>query len=172
MNITDGADLIHREKMAVANYKFLAALWDSHTPILRRLGAKPPVAKYRIYKYGGRRTMRKLASVEAVKPIRTPSRPPAHSGILIHRVADAFGLPVDALSGKCRNKAVVAARSVVARLLRERNAAVYTYPMIARSMGRSDHSSAIYWHKMYPVFAKQFPDVERVYLAMGGTNAA
>lgn len=61
---------------------------------------------------------------------------------LVQSVADDFGISYGELIGDMRHKTFVDARSVVGAVLKERG---WSYPRMARAIGRRDHSTAMNW---------------------------
>ena len=79
---------------------------------------------------------------------------------LVKSVADDFGISVAELRGKGRQRYLVAARSVVTKLLRARG---WSYPQIAPAIGRSDHSTTINQCRKFDYYAKVMPIVRESY---------
>lgn len=112
----------------------------------------------------------KVDEIRANAKAEKPSGPGA--SLLIHAVAQAFYIAPDQLLGDGRNKVLVAARAVVAKILRERNPAVWSYPKIARAIGRSDHSTVINLIDTWEQRCRQIPAMREVYKMMGGKDAS
>ena len=94
---------------------------------------------------------------------RTNHASTAHAERLIDDVCKALGIPRKVLLGKGRMKFIVAARSLIVALLRERSPDVYSYPRIASILKRMDHSTMIYSHQQFGHYFDLFPVVAHLY---------
>lgn len=94
---------------------------------------------------------------------RTDHASTAHAERLIDVVCDGLGIPRDALLSHGRMKLLVAARSLIVALLRERSPEVYSYPRIASILKRMDHSTMIYSHQQFGHYCDLFPVVADLY---------
>ena len=108
-----------------------------------------------------RRIREAKAPFEIVLP--TVKTLPRFPGELIGLVARSFGLTVEQMLSPARVRQLVAARSVVAKVLHERG---YSYPRISKLLGKSCHSSAINMVRTFDARATRFPDMARVYEAL------
>jgi hypothetical protein len=87
----------------------------------------------------------------------------SYADSVIDRVCDAMDLPRETFFSASRQKYVVAARSLVTRVLRDRNTAVYSYPRIAEIVGRNDHSTMIWAYEQFDHYCTLFPILRRIY---------
>ena len=110
---------------------------------------------------------------EAIEPVVTKFRPlwpswyepPAPRSPwapLIDSVASFFGIMPKAITGAAKRGRPVAARSVVIRILRDRG---YSYPEIARAVGRKDHKTMIYYVEGFDARARNEPEIADCYEA-------
>lgn len=76
---------------------------------------------------------------------------------VIDRVCEALDLPREMFFSDSRKKYIVATRSLVVKVLRERNTAVYSYPRIAEIVGRKDHSTVIHSYQQFDNYCRLFP---------------
>lgn len=76
---------------------------------------------------------------------------------VIDRVCEALDLPRETFFSDSRKKYIVAARSLVVKVLRERNSAVYSYPRIAEIVGRNDHTTMIHSYQQFDNYCRLFP---------------
>ena len=111
------------------------------------------------------------APPEREKVFRFRKPPPvyestAYADQLIEDVAQALGITRTELLSASRFKFLVAARSLVVKLLRDRNPEVYSYPRIASIMKRLDHSTMIYAHQQFGHYCKLYPVVADLYAEM------
>lgn len=111
-----------------------------------------------------------IAEVEA-EGKAMPVEGPFTGKALATSVARAFGLSYKDITGPSRAVKNVCARAVIAKLLRERNREVYSYPRIAKEIGRRDHSTIHNLLGIWPERCKRYPAMREVYLAMGGKDA-
>lgn len=132
------------------------------------IGDRPFVNKTYKRWQGGEVTI-KVDEIRANLRVEKPKDPSASH--LIHAVARAFYIAPADLTGGKRNKVLVAARAVIAKLLRERNPDVWSYPKIARAIGRKDHSTVINLIDTWEQRCRQIPAMRQVYLMMGGKDA-
>lgn len=82
---------------------------------------------------------------------------------IITKVCDALDIPREAFCSESRQKYLVAARSLVVKLLRERNTTVYSYPRIAEIVGRGDHSTMINSMRKFDHYCDLFPEIADLY---------
>lgn len=87
----------------------------------------------------------------------------SYADSVIERVCDAMDLPRETFFSSSRQKYVVAARAVVVRVLRDRNAAIYSYPRIAEIVGRNDHSTMIHAYQQFDHYCTLFPILRPLY---------
>lgn len=92
----------------------------------------------------------------------------SYADSVIERVCDAMDLPRETFFSASRQKYVVAARSLVTRVLRDRNTAVYSYPRIAEIVGRNDHSTMIWAYEQFDHYCTLFPILRRIYDELRG----
>ena len=90
---------------------------------------------------------------------RPPATPMLHRRVLSD-VARDFGIGLEELLGRGRRPHIVAARSVVARSLRDRG---LSYPRIGEILGGRDHSTAINLIDRFDVYARLNPCVGWAY---------
>lgn len=88
-----------------------------------------------------------------------PPAPPLGTDV-VRSVAYDFGFTVGQLKSGDRSKALVDARAVVSRILRDRG---LSYPEIARALGRNDHSTPINSVAKFDIYAKRNPTVMASY---------
>lgn len=88
------------------------------------------------------------------------------SEALIEEVCEALDVPQEVLLSSSRWWRLAAVRSLIVVLLRERNAGIYSYPRIARILGRGDHSTIIHSHQRFEHYCTIYPDVAALYLEM------
>lgn len=90
-------------------------------------------------------------------------------------VANAFGLPRQAMLGTASRKKHIIARSVYAKLLRDRlnenGEHRFSLKQIATRINRSDHTTVRHMLETYPERAKRFPDMDRVYRELKAAGA-
>lgn len=111
-----------------------------------------------------------IAEVEA-EGEAIPVEGPFTAKALATSVARAFGLTYKDIVSPSRAVKNVCARAVIAKLLRERNPDVYSFPRIAKEIGRRDHSTIHNLLGIWPERLRQYPAMREVYLAMGGKDA-
>lgn len=88
---------------------------------------------------------------------------------LAHEVCHELELDRDKLFSKNRTKPYVHARALIAVLLREKGGQAYSYPQIARMLGRTDHSSVINWvRNFFLVYCRQDDRLWPLYKQLGG----
>jgi hypothetical protein len=85
-------------------------------------------------------------------------------------VARVFGMDLAELRTDSRRRKHVVPRALIAKLLRERNPKVYSFPRIAACVGRKDHSTVIHMIDRFPDFCREYPEVYEVYKAFGGAD--
>lgn len=90
----------------------------------------------------------------------------AYADGLIDRACKELKIPRKVLLSKARYKYLVAVRSMICVLLRERNAEVYSYPRIASILKRKDHTTVIYAFHHFEDYCTLYPDVAALYLEM------
>lgn len=129
-----------------------------------RIGAKPSPKRPKLTVAAPSET---AVSREVPKPNNTPwpkwfkpfgERLPAD--MLLRSIANDFGISVAELKGKNRSRVYVHARSVAARILKERG---LSYPIVARLIGKDDHTTAMWAVSQFDVYARQSPRVTIVY---------
>lgn len=126
-------DEMRAEMTRRASAKLLRALWRDHSPILRRLrGEQTPKRVRKPYEFD----------------------PPRRAIDIVGHVASAFGLDAEDITGKDRGAHLVDARSVVAKLLRERN---HSYPQIGVVLGGRDHSTIINLIDKFDIYERRNP---------------
>jgi len=130
--------------------------------------APPKVVSYK--RWQGGNVNLKIDEIRANTKVEKPIGSSAK--LLVHAVAKAFYIAPDDLLSDRRNKVLVAARAVIAKLLRERNSDVWSYPKIARAIGRKDHSTVINLIDTWEQRCRQIPAMREVYKMMGGKDAA
>jgi hypothetical protein len=82
---------------------------------------------------------------------------------LLEMVLRELGISDREFWGRRRKRYAAGAASLVATVLRKAHPTRYTYPMIARILGRNDHSTMIYAVQQWPVYAKMFPEMAVLY---------
>jgi hypothetical protein len=85
--------------------------------------------------------------------------PRSHREVVVS-VAKAFGLTYADVVGRARHTALVCARSVAARILRDRG---NSYPQIGRYLGNRDHSTIINLVTKYEARVARHPEMGVVY---------
>lgn len=75
-------------------------------------------------------------------------------------VAGHYGVTIRELKGQGRQRPLVNGRSVIAKVLRERG---LSYPVIARLIGRSDHTTAMNLVETFDTRAKYNPEIMPLY---------
>ena len=90
----------------------------------------------------------------------------AYAAGIIAQVCEALEIPREAFSSESRQKYLVAARALVVKLLRERNASIYSYPRIAEIVGRGDHSTMINAMRKFEIYCRLYPEIAALYLQM------
>ena len=128
-------------------------------PVVRKSLAITPEERARIAE------LAKGIPDKPVKPIATyryKGPPPVYGSTtyadgVIDRVCEALDLPRETFFSDSRQKYIVAARSLVVKVLRERNSAVYSYPRIAEIVGRNDHSTMIHSYQQFDNYCRLFP---------------
>lgn len=88
---------------------------------------------------------------------------------LIAAAASAFSLTYEEVVSPDRHTPHVCARSVAARILRERG---NSYPQIGRYLGGRDHSTAINLHRKFDERAKRHPQIQVAYDRLSKVMAA
>lgn len=105
-----------------------------------------------------------MASTPTLAPWPSWYEPPARHRLygleLVAAVSRDFGLTARVVIGDGRAAELVHARAVVARIMKDRGA---SYPVIARTIGRHDHSTSIHAVRMFPVYLRLNPKVGAVY---------
>ena len=86
-------------------------------------------------------------------------RPPRHS--LVEFVADQFGVTPALIRGPRRYAALVDARAVISKVLRERGE--ISYPVIGRVLGNRDHTTIIHYCKTFDKRAERNPMVSDIF---------
>lgn len=85
------------------------------------------------------------------------------------------GLKIDYLdfrsNQKCRARSYVHARGLIAKLLREKDPKRYSFPNIARLVGKRDHTTVIHNIRQFDVYCRQEPRLFPLYKALGGADA-
>ncbi len=106
---------------------------------------------------------------EVKKPNPLPMVPFKHNGTpqshkLVEFVCKTLGLDACDFYGPTRLKEYVHARSIVAKVLRERNPSIYSYPKIGTCVGRSDHSTVINLLRNFETYCR-YPHIWETYQA-------
>ena len=92
---------------------------------------------------------------------------------LIKQVCAMLEIPERDFRSDSRSCGHVHARAVVAVLLRDRNteeSSLYSFPVIAKIIGRKDHSTVINLVDKWPTYCRINPNLFAVYKALGGSN--
>lgn len=92
----------------------------------------------------------------------------AYGADLIRYVLRKMNIPREAFFGGTKVGHVAAAGSMVAVLLRELDARTYSYPKIARILGRRDHTTIIHAVREWPRYSRDYPEYAALYEAMRG----
>ena len=100
--------------------------------------------------------------------ILTLTPPKIPSKEIISRVASMFCITPEQLKSATRARSYVAARGVVVRLLREMDSYVYSFTVIAKLIGRTDHSTALHAWQNFDTLVKRDARVFEAYKALGG----
>lgn len=82
---------------------------------------------------------------------------------MIRVVARHYGVKPRQVSGACREPAMVKARSIVAKILRERGV---SYPVIGRVLGGRDHSTIVHMIHTWDSRTKYNPEMIPLYEAI------
>lgn len=130
--------------------------------LLRCLRGEPEPVVMPTFKRSLVKVERPYIAVRDMPPLALPS---VVRGI-IEEVADAFEVDFDELRGIGKAKALVLARAVAIRLIRDRTwkngEPKHSFPTIGRYL-RRDHSSICHSVSQFDHYAKQFPEVREVY---------
>jgi len=86
----------------------------------------------------------------------------------IHQVAWLLNVSVENMRSRKRVRKFAEARGLVVRLLRERAPLAYSFPRLAKMLGRKDHSTMVHSWQSFDVFVKRNPRVFDAYVALGG----
>lgn len=87
---------------------------------------------------------------------------------LLWEVCDELGLEFDTAKGPGRSRPYVHARALVAVLLKEKDPVHYSNLVIAKILGRTDHSTIIHATKSFDIYCKTNPALHPLYKALGG----
>ena len=87
----------------------------------------------------------------------------------VRNVANAFGINYSELIGRGRAGHLIEARSVAARLLRDRG---MSYPHIGRHIGGRDHSTVINAVDKFDIYCRRCALAEQVYQSLREANNA
>lgn len=86
-------------------------------------------------------------------------RAPDYGKRLINYVMRAANVKEEQFFAKVRFGRATAAASLVVVVLRELDAKRYSFPIIARLLGKNDHSTMIYAAEQWPTYAIKYPDI-------------
>ena len=89
---------------------------------------------------------------------------------LIEQACERTGVAVEEFFSTGRLKHVVAVRSLVVTILRERSETVYSYPRIAKILRKHCHSTIIHAHQQFPHYCDLFPAVADLYAELRETG--
>jgi hypothetical protein len=78
-------------------------------------------------------------------------------------VAPICGVKASAINGQSRLKPFICARVAIARALKDRDCSL---KVIARAMGRTDHTTALHWLKLFEPYCTAYPETLRAYTAI------
>jgi hypothetical protein len=78
-------------------------------------------------------------------------------------VAPVCGVKAAAISGQSRLKPFICARVAIARALKDRGLSA---TVIARALGRTDHTTALHWFKLFEPYCTAYPETLRAYQAI------
>lgn len=118
------------------------------------------------------RTLRVAETVkrptEEAEPLSLIDNPLAFLGKrIVHATAAAFEMTVAEMTGRSRCRRYVLARAVAVRLLRdqlrENGEHRFSFPQIARLIGRDDHSTAYHAWNEFDVYCRINPEIREVY---------
>jgi len=98
--------------------------------------------------------------VDVIEPEHVYDRRPETGMKLVQCVADDFNISYGELVGDGRSRKYVEARAVVVRVLRMRG---WSYPKIARLIGKRDHSTIIHAIDTFDIHAKRNPMVAKLF---------
>ena len=107
------------------------------------------------------------------KPVLLPLPNVSHlkfSDALILKVCWRLNLNPHKLKSDCRTRHYVHGRALIAKLLRERNAHLYSYPRIAKIIGRKDHSTIINLARNWDAYVKLNPELALAYDELSGKD--
>lgn len=112
----------------------------------------------------------KIAAIAAgipnrVTPIDTSklAEPKTLGKDLVRLVLREMNIPTGEFFGGTRCGHVRAAGALVAVVLRQVDPELYSYPQIARIVGRRDHTTIIHAVRRWPDFAEQYPEYKALY---------
>ncbi|UAB76984.1 hypothetical protein INR77_09000 [Erythrobacter sp. SCSIO 43205] len=83
-------------------------------------------------------------------------------------VAPICGIKPTAIKGPSRLKPYVCARIAIARALRERG---FSSTVIARALGRTNHTTALHWFKQFGPYSRHYPETLAAYEAIKNAEA-
>lgn len=116
----------------------------------------------------------KMAKIKAEEQRRIAIMPGLTVGQrLVKQVCAMLEIPEADFRSKSRFFEHVHARAVVAVLCRDRNteeSSLYSFPVIAKIIGRKDHSTVINLVDKWPTYCRINPNLFAVYKALGGSD--
>jgi len=136
----------------------------------RPQGYVPPVDRRPLHKRLTQDERERIAAIAAkipdrkdnLKPIELiPVRQP-YATRLIDRTLHLAGVSKRKWNQPRRNGRVAAISSALAFSLKKKDSEFYSYPKIARILGRKDHTTIIYAVEHWPRFAQKYPDVAEI----------
>jgi len=104
--------------------------------------------------------IRRLRPYRAPVKVHQAHRVPTYARRLLKLVAEDMGLSADEVIGRLRFGELVAARAVIARILRERG---WSYPRIGAALGGRDHSTVINLCAKWDIYAERDPLAAKAY---------
>jgi hypothetical protein len=107
----------------------------------------------------------RLAAIAARIPDREAQKPTSmtYGHDLVRYVMKRQGILRGEFFAGTRVGHVRAAAAMIAVILRRRNPATYTYPAIARILGRRDHTTIMYAIDQWPRYAKMYPEYQALH---------
>lgn len=109
------------------------------------------------------KTLRERRKIDPPARVYTPN---AYARGLVETVCERLGLEVGVFYSAARFKEYVHARSLVAKLLQERNPGLYSSPFIAACIGRKDHTTVLFSLKQFDIYCRVNPDLAAAYREM------
>lgn len=101
-----------------------------------------------------------------LRPVRTRPEPAQR---ILDRVAEEFGLTVDDILGRDRQRRLWIARTIAIRLLRDLDRfGDYSTSQIGAMMGNRDHSTICNALEAFDIWADRYPEAAEIYTRLSG----